>query len=503
MTSSRGTSRWDLRPFDRGTATVTITAVTVTHTPIEHDERGPQVRARSSADDNRDSARFVARFLLGGIALVFLPLVAVAIVALVRDDDSGAAAGGETTTTIHLSLTEFAIDGDLEVPAGHVIAMAMNEGSAEHTLALEGGVESGVIAPGQSENVDLGVLEPGTYTLICTIAGHTEAGMTATLVVTDASGGGGSSDGGSGTNDEMDYAAMDAAMEQSILAFPAETEGKGNQLLEPKILADGTKEFALTAAIVDWEVEPGKIVKAWAYNGQVPGPIIKVDVGDKVRVLVTNDLPMGTDVHHHGVDLPFAMDGVAPITQKLIEPGETFAYEFDATKPAVAMYHAHHHGQMQVPNGLFGAFYVGEMPLPAGRTISGVTIPEDVTIAQDITMVLNDAGVIGYSLNGKSFPATDPYVAKVGDWIRASYFNEGLQVHPMHQHQFPQLVIAKDGIPLDQPYWVDTLLVAPGERYTVLMNANQAGTWVWHCHILNHVERETGMFGMVTALVVE
>jgi FtsP/CotA-like multicopper oxidase with cupredoxin domain len=156
-----------------------------------------------------------------------------------------------------------------------------------------------------------------------------------------------------------------------------------------------------------------------------------------------------------------------------------------------------------VPNGLFGAFYVGEMPLPAGRTISGTTIPEDVTIAQKMTMVLNDAGVIGFSLNGKSFPATAPYVARNGDWVEVSYFNEGLQVHPMHQHQFPQLVIAKDGIPLDQPYWVDTLSVAPGERYTVIMNPNQPGTWVWHCHILNHVERETGMFGMVTALVVE
>jgi FtsP/CotA-like multicopper oxidase with cupredoxin domain len=143
------------------------------------------------------------------------------------------------------------------------------------------------------------------------------------------------------------------------------------------------------------------------------------------------------------------------------------------------------------------------MPVPAGRTISGTTIPADIAIAERITMVLNDAGVIGFSLNGKSFPATEPYTANVGDWIEVSYFNEGLQIHPMHQHQFPQLVTAKDGIPLDQPYWVDTLSVAPGERYTVLMNPNQAGTWVWHCHILNHVERETGMFGMVTALVVQ
>ena len=73
----------------------------------------------------------------------------------------------------------------------------------------------------------------------------------------------------------------------------------------------------------------------------------------------------------------------------------------------------------------------------------------------------------------------------------------------MHLHQFPQLVIAKDGLALDQPYWADTILVAPGERYTVLVHADRVGTWVWHCHILNHVERESGMFGMVTALVVQ
>ena len=83
------------------------------------------------------------------------------------------------------------------------------------------------------------------------------------------------------------------------------------------------------------------------------------------------------------------------------------------------------------------------------------------------------------------------------------YFNEGLQIHPMHQHQFRQLVDAKDGVPLDHPYWVDTLNVAPGERYSVLMQLTDPGTWVWHCHILTPVEREEGMFGMVTAIVVE
>ena len=98
--------------------------------------------------------------------------------------------------------------------------------------------------------------------------------------------------------------------------------------------------------------------------------------------------------------------------------------------------------------------------------------------------------------------ATEPIVAARGEWLLVHYMNEGLQSHPMHLHQMEQLVVAKDGIPLDNPYFADTVNVAPGERYSVLITADSPGTWVWHCHILNHVEREEGMFGMVTAMVV-
>ena len=66
-------------------------------------------------------------------------------------------------------------------------------------------------------------------------------------------------------------------------------------------------------------------------------------------------------------------------------------------------------------------------------------------------MMLNDSGMIGFSLNGKSFPATAPIVAKLGDWVEVHYLNEGTQIHPMHLHGMAQLVIAKDGYPLRQP----------------------------------------------------
>ena len=293
-------------------------------------------------------------------------------------------------------------------------------------------------------------------------------------------------------------------MVESLAAFPAETAGAGNQALEPtEVLADGTKVFDLTMELGDWEVEPGDVVEAWTFNGIVPGPMINLEVGDRVQLRVHNDLPIATDVHLHGLNVENQFDGVAPLTQPLIEPGADFTYEYVADEQAVAMYHPHAHGHMLLPNGMFGTILVGDVRLPLGQTVGLEQVPADLQVSQEIPMVLNDAGVIGYSLNGKSFPATEPYTASVGDWVLIHYYNEGTQIHPMHLHQFDQIVVAKDGYPLDAPYTVDTLNVAPGERYSVLVHIDRPGVWVWHCHILNHVEREEGMFGMVTAFVVE
>ena len=412
------------------------------------------------------------------------------------------AGSGEPKVVVY-TLTEFAIDGAVEIGAGPTQLQVTNDGSVVHNLALEDGPVTADLNSGDSATLDVGDLDPGAYVIFCSIAGHREAGMEATMTVVEGEAAPDEADHGGHEGDDTDWAEMDRIMVESMLAFPAETEGIGNQVLEPTILADGTKEFHLTAAVTPWEVEPGKVVDAWTYNGMVPAPAIQVEVGDKVRVVLDNQLPMGTDIHWHGVKVPNNMDGVAPLTQPLVEPGATYVYEFTTREPMVAMYHAHAHGHIQVPNGLFGTFMIGDVPLPAGQTISGIEIPEDLEISQEIPMVLNDAGAIGLSLNGKSFPATEPLTGKVGDWVVVHYYNEGLQIHPMHQHQFPQLVYAKDGIPLDSPYWVDTLNVAPGERYSVLMHLEDPGVWVWHCHILTHVERDEGMFGMVTAFIVE
>jgi FtsP/CotA-like multicopper oxidase with cupredoxin domain len=300
----------------------------------------------------------------------------------------------------------------------------------------------------------------------------------------------------------MTWQQMDAMMEEVALKFPAKTEGVGNLDLTPIISDDGYKVFNITASIIKWEVEPGKFVDGWAYNGQIPGPVLRANVGDKIRIVLKNELTESTSLHLHGVRVPNAMDGVDPYTQKPIEPGGKFSYEFTALEPAVGMYHSHHNAQVQVPNGLAGALLIGDWKDLGMKAAGGRLADSDGKADQEVVMVLNDSGTIGLSLNGKSFPATAPYTMKVGETMLVHYYNEGNMTHPMHLHQPSGLVVAHDGVPLEYPFWADTLNVAPGERWTVAYTAKDAGVWAWHCHILTHAETPTGMRYMVTALIV-
>ncbi|MEO6122141.1 MAG: multicopper oxidase domain-containing protein [Ilumatobacteraceae bacterium] len=439
----------------------------------------------------------VSAFIFGALALGFGGF------AILHDGNgssstTSSAVVADAATVVDMTLSEFAMSPAMPtVPAGDVTLRLTNSGTMVHNVTFpDGGKSSGDIQPGGSATMELKGLAEGDQTFICTIPGHSASGMTGMLMVAPAG-----TDVAAANPDamtEMTWQEMDKAMKERSLRFINEPKTKfGGTLLDPDIQADGTKQYELTASIVDWEVEPGKIVKAWTYNGMVPGPELKVDVGDKIRIILHNELPESTVIHFHGIRVPNSMDGVDPFTQEAVEPGQSFNYEFTALEPAVGMYHSHHNSQTQVPNGLAGALIIGEMPIPASLAKYGIT-----KVDQSVNMILNDAGTIGLSLNGKSFPATEIYTAKVGETMLVNYYNEGLMSHPMHLHQPVGWIIAKDGIPLEMPMPGDTISVAPGERYTVLYHFVDPGVWAWHCHILNHAEGPQGMFGMVTAVIV-
>lgn len=292
---------------------------------------------------------------------------------------------------------------------------------------------------------------------------------------------------------QVSAADMMAAEQKSLQTFVANIgKDPGFWGVPAKYTLDGdTKVFTLTCTQGKWEVSPGNTVDAMMYNGRVPGEVIRVTEGDKVRVIVNNRMNEATVIHWHGVHTPNNMDGVPFITQSPIRPGESFTYEFVAKPAGSHMYHAHENSMTQVTSGLMGAFIVD----PIDKS-------NEPQVTADYVLVLNDTG-IGFSLNAKGYPLTQPIVAKVGDRIRIRYMNEGLMIHPMHLHGMYQKVIAKDGVPLATPYLADTITIAPGERWDVLVECETPGIWAFHCHILSHAEGPNGMFGMVTAVVIK
>lgn len=287
-----------------------------------------------------------------------------------------------------------------------------------------------------------------------------------------------------------DHDAAALAVVKRFLGGEATTLPLGNQPLEPKL--DGaTKVFEFTIDEIQHRIDALKEpIAALGFNGTWPGPRIDVVEGDRIRAVFKNNLPESTGIHFHGQRLPNNMDGVPHVTQDPIQAGASFTYEFVATTTGSHMYHSHHNSAKQVGLGLLGAFIV-EPRRP--RRIERADV--------DYVMILND-GMHGYTLNGKSFPATEPIVAKLGQTVRIRFMNEGMMIHPMHLHGMHMTIIDKDGWAQPAPWKCDTINVAPGERWDAIVKCDKKGTWAFHCHILPHAESEHGMFGMVTALVV-
>ena len=293
-----------------------------------------------------------------------------------------------------------------------------------------------------------------------------------------------------------DYKTVDAAHQRVVKEFltgpPAKTAGLGGQPLKPTI-EGGIPVFDLTAKVVQWEVSPGVSYEAWTYNGTVPGPQIRMKQGQTVKIRLKNELPQSTSIHFHGVEIDDnKQDGVTYVTQDPIRPGETYTYTLTPINCGSHMYHSHHAADSQVPLGLLAAFVIECTTTP---------VPAFGAHDSEYTEILSD-GPLGFGINGKGFPATAPVVAKVGEKTLLRFMNEGLIIHPMHLHGHRMLVVAKDGNYLPAPYEVDTLNIAPGERYDVVVTSLHPGVWAFHCHILTHAESAEGLHGMTTVWVV-
>ena len=459
-----------------------------------------------SNGSNKANNSIFANSMLGmmmiAVAVSALVLGVVAVVAMNGGSSTESASG---SSVVQVTLSEFKVVFNPSViTAGDVTFVVTNSGAVDHNFAIPSlNIRTAMLRAGEVAKLEVKGFEVGEVEYLCEVAGHSAAGMTGLLSVVESGGDTGMAMSGNPMASTVSWQQMDKMMEDVAMKFPAKTSGTGNTELPYTIADDGYKVFTLTAKVIPWEVEAGKFVDGWSYNGLIPGPVMHANVGDKIRIVLNNELPESTSLHLHGVRVPNAMDGVDPYTQKPIEPGASFAYEWTALEPSVGMYHSHHNAQVQVPNGLAGAILIGDWKTTAMAAAGGRTHDANKVAEQEVVMVLNDSGTIGLSLNGKSFPATSPYSLAIGETMVVHYYNEGSMTHPMHLHQPSGLVVAKDGKVLESPFWADTINVAPGERWTVVYTPKDAGVWAWHCHILTHAETPEGMRYMVTALIVK
>ncbi|HXG27176.1 MAG TPA: multicopper oxidase domain-containing protein [Candidatus Binatia bacterium] len=296
--------------------------------------------------------------------------------------------------------------------------------------------------------------------------------------------------------DEHDQNAL-AVVQRFLDGEGASLPNPGNQPLEPTRIEGDTKIYEMTIDMIKHKIDAQKPeVDALGFNGTWPGPRIDVIEGDNVRVIFKNNMDESTGIHFHGQRLPNNMDGVPHVTQEPIMPGETFTYEFRARTTGSHMYHSHHNATDQVGRGLLGAFIVH--PRDEAQRVE-----QKYGVTQDVVWISNDT-LGGFTINGRGFPATSPIVANLGERILIRFMNEGVMMHPWHIHGMPMRIVARDGYELGPAaFTCDTLGVNPGERYDAVIDCDEPGAWAFHCHILPHAEGRDGMFGMVTALIVQ
>ena len=263
---------------------------------------------------------------------------------------------------------------------------------------------------------------------------------------------------------------------------------------------------ALTAQAVTLDLG-GKMAKTWAYRGASATEPLRGNVGDTLKIALTNDLPDPTTVHWHGLALRNDMDGVPSLTQEPIQPSGSFDYEFTLPEPGTFWFHPH--VGTQLDRGLYApliiedpnekADYDKEWVIVLDDWLDGVTATPDEVLKElskgmmdhggmdmgpmrmgntlmgaTSPLLGGDAGDVYYRLyliNGK--PANDPqtFTAKPGEKIRLRVINAGGDTaFRFGVAEHPLTITHADGFPV-QPHKAESVVLGMGERYDAVITA--------------------------------
>ncbi|MCL6445085.1 MAG: multicopper oxidase domain-containing protein [Alicyclobacillus sp.] len=462
--------------------------------------------------------------ITGALSLVSFPLMSHPTQVIAAASTSSASAPAPAPASVQVQITDYSFaPANLTIPV-HTTVIWTNDDLVIHSVTSGNGNPTGLFDRDLSPYTSFAYTftKPGTYPYYCKY--HD---MTGTVVVTPTStakqspvsgdaGSNGNADASESGGDTMGNSMMEMNMSRSARSpggvygpFGSNkdqieslgTGSKGEPILPdgirllPYTMQGGFKVFHLTAEPVWWETSPGHKVEAWAYNGTVPGPEIRVNVNDKVKIIVTNRLPEGTTVHWHGLDVPFAQDGTGE-SQPDIPPGHTHVYTFTVRVPAgTYMYHAHPMNDMlkQDKLGLSGPFIVEPKGTPWRSLHSGYQ--------REYTLFLNDSPQFGNDINGKIYPSVPVLKAKLGDKVLVHVINMGSMNHPLNLDGLHFQEIEQDGYPLPAPVWMDTLDTQPGTTYDIQLHANSPGKWLLASSIPDQMTSASGQLSGMAAIV--
>ena len=372
----------------------------------------------------------------------------------------------------------------VDAPGTYAVTFT-NDGGVLHDLTFADGTkisaEAHTVATGEV------TIPAGGLTFICSVPGHADGGMRGEVMVA-ATGEPGASASPDASMTAQQMAAADAARTGQ---FPAETEGKGNQVLEPTILDNGTKRWELTASVIQWETEPGVTVEAYAYNGTVPGPQLHANVGDRIQIVLHNELPQPTTIHSHGLYVPNG-DGRRAGDQPAGGHARRVIH-LRVHRPQRGLAHVPQplHGRSPGADGPAGRLHrdrSGPADEPSGRPRL-----HDDPQRRPARLHAERQGLPGDGAARRRSRATRP----------RPLHERGAADPPDAPARHAAAGDRQGRLPAARSRTWRHCWSRPASASTSLVEATEPGVWAFHCHILTHAEGPDGMFGMVTALIVE
>lgn len=279
------------------------------------------------------------------------------------------------------------------------------------------------------------------------------------------------------------------------------------------------KVISLYAGDITEELSEGKTLYSWGYGlwdeknnkpasePTIPGPEIRVKEGEHVKIIFHNKQKEPHTIHFHGIDNSFKGDGTPGVSQKEVEDGETYTYEFVAGHSGTYFYHCHVEPDRHPEMGLYGAFivepkeqkvkYDKEFVLMLGERDPLLSVAEGTEAGAYLGTAAENEHLNGeydtvdrhpkyFTINGKMDGDIPPLKVKKDGKYLIRLINAGSDVHSIHTHGHHFKVVATDGRINPNPQVKDTISIGPGERYDLEFVADNPGAWPLHCHMGPH-----------------